>query len=178
MPWVTASSSPPARRPPYRVSLTLWGILIIRQSTHSSSFTHTHTYSHSYTSPPPLTHTHPLTHAHTGVLTLTHVLVLHPSAPLPPSGPSGRVASGLGCWLLRNWRKRCGKCPVIGCCQLVKFLLLPWLQSELPKCVCLPLSISLYLSLSLSLSLLLSLTLCKFTGAERTEHGHRWRGWC
>lgn len=69
-----------------------------------------------------LTHTHTCSHTHTNLHTLTRTCSSAKPTSLNPArtSPSVSVQGGLGCRLLPYWTEPSGKCPSIGCCQLVK----------------------------------------------------------
>lgn len=71
--------------------------------------------------PASLSHSHIHIHIPAHSLSLTCSLA-KPTSPNPPrTSPSVSVLGGLGCRLLCYWTELSGKCPTIGCCQLVKF---------------------------------------------------------
>lgn len=63
------------------------------------------------------------THACTHTLLLSYLFISQAYVSLNPArtSPSVSVLGGLGCRLLCYWTEPSGKCPTIGCCQLVKF---------------------------------------------------------
>lgn len=63
------------------------------------------------------THIHIPTHSYALTCSLAKPTSLNP----PHTSPSVSVLGGLGCRLLCYWTELSGKCPTIGCCQLVKF---------------------------------------------------------
>lgn len=79
------------------------GILSSDYSTASFSLTHTHTRIP--------------THSYSCTCSLTKPTSLNRHC----TSPSVLVLGGLGCRLLCYWTELSGKCPTIGCCQLVKF---------------------------------------------------------
>ncbi len=62
-------------------------------------------------------HTHIPTHSCSRTCSLAKPTSLNPAC----TSPSVSVLGGLGCRLLCYWTEQSGKCPTIGCCQLVKF---------------------------------------------------------
>lgn len=70
---------------------------------------------------------HSVSHTHTHTRIPTHSYSCTCSLTKPTSlnrhctSPSVLVLGGLGCRLLCYWTELSGKCPTIGCCQLVKF---------------------------------------------------------
>lgn len=87
------------------------GILSSDYSTASLSHTHMHTHARART------HAHIPTHCYSGTCSLAKPTSLNPAC----TSPSVSVLCGLGCRLLCYWMELSGKCPTIGCCQLVKF---------------------------------------------------------
>lgn len=63
------------------------------------------------------TYTHIPTHSYSRTCSLAKPTSLNPAC----TSPSVCVLGGLGCRLLSDWTELSGKCPSIGCCQLVKF---------------------------------------------------------
>lgn len=62
-------------------------------------------------------HTDIPTHSYSCTRSLAKPTSLNPAC----TSPSVSVLGGLGCRLLCYWTELSGKCPTIGCCQLVKF---------------------------------------------------------
>ncbi len=71
--------------------------------------------------PHSVTVTHIHTHIPTSLYSRTCSLAKPTSLNPACTSPSVSVLGGLGCRLLCYWMEQSGKCPTIGCCQLVKF---------------------------------------------------------